>query len=217
MNIQLHTKNFTLYPALEEHARHKLEKLERYLPNISRVQAEISQQKGKNGPDVIRVQLTVYHQRGAVLRAEDKHRAEDADSAKIALNQAFDKMYRQIRRFKDKPRSKRMREVYGATPDELLQAEALPEEYNVPDVDELAEYEVIDATMNGHAADVTPNGLVRRRKEVVVTAMNEDEAIEQMELLGHTFFVFFNPDAAQMQVVYKREAGGYGLLEPRLA
>jgi len=52
---------------------------------------------------------------------------------------------------------------------------------------------------------------------VNVSAMNEDEAIEQMELLGHSFFMFFNADKNAVNVIYKRENGGYGLLEPELS
>ena len=46
--------------------------------------------------------------------------------------------------------------------------------------------------------------------------MHEEEAIEQMELLGHTFFMFFNPERNTVQVVYKRDNGGYGLLDPEI-
>ena len=44
--------------------------------------------------------------------------------------------------------------------------------------------------------------------------MDVDEAILQMELLDHTFFVFMNADTGRVAVVYKREDGQYGLLEP---
>ena len=205
MNVTLHTQNFQVSEALEDFATEKLQKLSRYLPNINSIEAEFTKQNSNKGPDVIRAQITVRHSRGAILRAEDKRPYENLDTAKIVLNGAIDKMHRRIRRFKEKPRSKRMREVYVASPDELTLAEELPDEADyVPDAD-------------AGAADVMPSGLVRRRKEVAVTAMNEDEAIAQMELLGHTFFIFFNPDANQMQVVYKRDDGGYGLLEPQLA
>ncbi|MCA9890041.1 MAG: sigma 54 modulation/S30EA ribosomal C-terminal domain-containing protein, partial [Anaerolineae bacterium] len=50
------------------------------------------------------------------------------------------------------------------------------------------------------------------RKNVPARAMNESEAIEQMELLGHTFFMFFNIDENAANVVYKRKNGGYGIL-----
>ena len=47
-------------------------------------------------------------------------------------------------------------------------------------------------------------------------AVTEEEAIEQMELLGHTFFIFFNQAAGTINVVYKRHAGGYGVLNPQV-
>jgi len=56
-----------------------------------------------------------------------------------------------------------------------------------------------------------------RIKRFSVTPMNEEEAIEQMELLGHDFFVFFNPSTQSMNVIYRRKDGNYGLLQPELA
>ena len=47
--------------------------------------------------------------------------------------------------------------------------------------------------------------------------MNEDEAVEQMELLGHDFFIFFNPTSNTPNIVYRRRGGDYGLLQPQLA
>lgn len=55
-----------------------------------------------------------------------------------------------------------------------------------------------------------------RTKRFRVTPMDADEAIEQMELLGHSFFVFYNVDEGQINVVYARRDGNYGLLQPEL-
>ena len=46
--------------------------------------------------------------------------------------------------------------------------------------------------------------------------MNPQEAVEQMELLDHDFFVFYNADAGQINVLYRREGASYGLLQPDL-
>jgi putative sigma-54 modulation protein len=46
--------------------------------------------------------------------------------------------------------------------------------------------------------------------------MNELEAVEQMELLGHTFFMFLNATTEQVNVLYRRSNGGYGILVPRM-
>jgi len=54
---------------------------------------------------------------------------------------------------------------------------------------------------------------VVRRKEVYLKPIDEEEAITQMELLGHSFFVFKNVDTNKINVVYKRNDGDYGIIE----
>ena len=55
---------------------------------------------------------------------------------------------------------------------------------------------------------------VVKRKHFSIKPMQLDEAILQMELLGHTFYMFLNAETEEVNVVYKRTACGYGLLEP---
>jgi putative sigma-54 modulation protein len=47
--------------------------------------------------------------------------------------------------------------------------------------------------------------------------MTEEEAVEQMELLGHDFFVFYNVNLGRLNVLYRRADENYGLLDPELA
>jgi putative sigma-54 modulation protein len=57
--------------------------------------------------------------------------------------------------------------------------------------------------------------LIGRRKKFIVLPMGEDEAVEQMRLLGHdNFFIFFNAEQNSIQVLYRRRNGTYGLIEP---
>jgi putative sigma-54 modulation protein len=53
-------------------------------------------------------------------------------------------------------------------------------------------------------------------KRFEVWPMDVQEAIEQMELLGHDFFLFYNADEAGINLVYRRTDGNYGLLQPQL-
>ncbi len=55
-----------------------------------------------------------------------------------------------------------------------------------------------------------------RVKRFEVWPMHEEEAIEQMELLGHDFFIFYNTEDGGLNVVYKRRDGNYGLLQPEM-
>lgn len=199
MEVIIRGNGLKVTEALESYAKKKLDRLDRYLPNISDVRVDLAHQHNKRGEDMVIAQITVRHQRGAILRSEEKA----AGDIHTAINAAVDKMYRRIQRFKGKRRRKG-RERFVATLEELSVAEAIPgvEEY-VEEYQEVPDAEAVE----------TP---IVRRKEIVVTTMNEAEAIEQMELLGHNFFVFFNDATGSINVLYRRAQGGYGVLVPRL-
>ncbi len=113
---------------------------------------------------------------------------ERADDLHAAFDAALDKMQRQIDRYKGKH--------YHGRGDGRSAAEVVEEEMPVDETGELLP-------------------LIARRKKFIVLPMNEDEAVEQMRLLGHdNFFVFFNAEQNSIQVLYKRRNGTYGLIEP---
>ena len=58
--------------------------------------------------------------------------------------------------------------------------------------------------------------IIRRKRYSNTTPMTEEEAINQMELIGHTFFLFFNADTKRYSIVYKRNDGYYGIVEPHM-
>lgn len=62
----------------------------------------------------------------------------------------------------------------------------------------------------------TPRQIVRS-KRFVVLPMDEEEAAEQMELLGHDFFLFLSASTGDLNIIYRRWDGNYGLIEPELA
>jgi len=61
-----------------------------------------------------------------------------------------------------------------------------------------------------------PAGKVVKVKRFTIKPMSVDEAVEQMELLRHDFFLFFNADVEEFRLVYRRADGDYGLIEPEL-
>ncbi|MDX2140123.1 MAG: ribosome-associated translation inhibitor RaiA [Chloroflexota bacterium] len=200
MNIEIQGRNLRITEKLEEHAKRKLGRLDRYLPNIANVYVEIERERTRQNKDVVSVQITVRHNRGAILRAEERGTEEDLPST---LNHAVDNMYRRIERFKGKSAPKgreRFVERYGATDEELEEAEEIPD----------AEISVLKPVVV--ADEYAPE--VARHKQVVLTPMTEHDAIEQMELLGHTFFIFFNQASQSVNVLYRRASGDYGVLVP---
>lgn len=114
---------------------------------------------------------------------------ERADDIHAAFDTSLDKIQRQIDRYKGKHYRGR---GDGRSAAEVTEAEELP-------VDETGE--------------LLP--LIGRRKKFIVLPMMEDEAVEQMRLLGHdNFFIFFNAEQNSIQILYRRRNGTYGLIEP---
>lgn len=112
---------------------------------------------------------------------------ERTDDIATAFDAAIDKMQRQLDRYKGKH--------YRGRGDGRSAAEVVP----VPE--EGLEEEV----------------LVARRKTFDLIPMNESEALEQMELLGHNnFFIFFNVETNSINVLYRRRDGTFGLIEPKV-
>lgn len=206
MQVNIRSQNINLPPNLEEFAQNKVGKLDRYLPNITDLSLELSRKNAKRGADLTIAQITLRHSRGAILRAEERISGDDQEAIKKAVNAACDKMFRQIERFKGRVKDRRRRsgkpaERYIATQEELDIAEEVPnyeaiaEEYNV-------------------AHDGEEGDDIVRRKALELSPMTEQEAIEQMELLGHKFFMFLNDQTGNVNVVYIRDGGGYGVLLP---
>ncbi|MFQ5826403.1 MAG: ribosome hibernation-promoting factor, HPF/YfiA family [Dehalococcoidia bacterium] len=65
-------------------------------------------------------------------------------------------------------------------------------------------------------AETAPPRHVAKEKRFVVKPMSLEEATEQMELLGHDFFLFLGTDSGRLRVIYRRRDGGYGLIEPEM-
>jgi len=72
-----------------------------------------------------------------------------------------------------------------------------------------------ETTVGDKAAKVVPQ--VVRVKQFAVKSMLVDEAAEQMELLGHDFFLFISSDTGSLKLIYRRKDGNYGVIEPVLA
>ena len=72
------------------------------------------------------------------------------------------------------------------------------------------DFKMIDLT---EIEDEEKEAKIIKRKTASVKPMDEEEAILQMELLGHQFYLFRNIDTSKEAVIYKRKNGGYGLIE----
>jgi putative sigma-54 modulation protein len=71
-----------------------------------------------------------------------------------------------------------------------------------------------NAEQGGPAMAPDETTQIVKTKQFAVKPMTPEEAVLQLELIGHDFFVFRDADSDQINVVYRRQAGGYGLIEP---
>lgn len=183
MDILIHGRNVEVTPRLRSYVERKVERLDRYMPNIAEIRVDLAEEKARLGKNQI-AQITVIHSRGTILRAEER-----TNDVFAAVDTVVDKMYRQIERFKGKKRRR-----------------------NEGPSDEFAGYETAVQLED----DEFEPGTVIRRKQFSIEPMHEEEAIEQMDLLGHDFFVFVNAATSGVNVMYRRRDGNYGLLEPEI-
>jgi len=189
LELQIKTHHMKLDDELREYIEKRVTKLDRINERITEAKFEMREQPHHN-PTVRYVgQFTIATSRG-ILRAEEKNAEPHA-----VVDLVTDKMARQIRRFHERKINRTKREALN-----LGQMAANHSDELIYDTDE--------------SEDV---GKIIRSKHFKVQPMDTDEAVEQMELLGHDFFVFFNLEAGQMNVLYRRNDGAFGVLEPELA
>jgi len=174
---------------IQEYVDKKVSKLDRYLPGIEEARVDLAYEKSARSANDRQVaQITVRGKR-FVLRAEER-----ADDIFAALDIALDKLQRRIERYKGKR--------YRGRGDGKSAAEVAAE----PAV-EVEEEETLEEAP-----------VIVRRKLFHLVPMDEAEAIEQMELLGHeNFFVFYNANTNGVNVLYRRREGGFGLIETEVA
>ncbi|HVB65914.1 MAG TPA: ribosome-associated translation inhibitor RaiA [Nitrolancea sp.] len=198
MDVQIKTKNIRLTDSLESYIQRKYQKLEKVDVRMLDAKLEIRSERKRTGGEHYVAQLTIAAN-DSILRAEEIN-----SDLHTAIDLAIDHMARQIRRFHDKRIFQRRR-----------QKQIARSEVEQPILADLA----VDVTAADSliAEDEEQVEALVRRKRFKLQPMDEDEAIEQMELLGHDFFVFYNPDEAQINVLYRRNDGQYGLILPELA
>jgi ribosomal subunit interface protein len=192
MEIVVRGRNVVIPEHYRQHVADKLVKLERYDHKIIRTDVELHHEKNprQNG-SCQHVEITC-RTRGPVVRsegcAEDFYKALDiaADRLERRFRQAADR--RRIHHGRRTPRS--VAEVTAALPDNALVA-TLPNDQ-----------------------DETPDGPGRivREKEHNAVPMSVDQALFEMELVGHDFYLFSDADTGRPSVVYRRHAYNYGLI-----
>jgi len=182
MDVIFHGKHLPLNQATQDYATQKVQRLSRYLPMVS--QATLDLKREGKGSERFVVQVTV-NANGTFLRAEER-----ASQLSAAIDAAVDALVHQAQRFKGRlyRSERRARATVRESPPRRT-VEAKP----------AGETEVL----LGHLVKI---------KRFALKPMTEEEAIEQMELLGHDFFLFQDVSRGGYALLYRRHDGDYGLI-----
>ena len=199
MDVVVTGRHCEISDRFREHAAEKLTKLEKHDHRIMRVHVEVDCEPNPRQHDhAVHVELTAYS-KGPVIRAE-----ASADDKMAALDLAMDKMAAQMRRAADRRRVHRGRR----TPVSVGQALAGVE----PTVTEAAPEDAVEERQVGPITVTGDGPLVVREKTHPASPMTLDQALYEMELVGHDFYLFVDKESERPSVVYRRRGYDYGVI-----
>jgi putative sigma-54 modulation protein len=183
MDVVFRGKNVKVSEPLRTAATEHLAKLDRYANGFARAEVDFSEERNPRIADNQRCEVLV-HVKGHLLKAH-----ASATEPFAALYAVCDKVEHQVKRLKDK-------RVARVHPRRIR-----TERVEVPFLDEEEDQE-----------EPQPARIVKT-KEFTIKPMSAEEALLQMDLLGHDFFLFTSSESGRAAVIYRRNDGNFGLIE----
>jgi ribosomal subunit interface protein len=201
MDIVLNSRHCELTDKFRSHVAEKLARLEKHDHRVIRVEVEVDKERNPRQADrAVRVELTAFT-KGTVVRAEAA-----AEDKLAALDLALDRMAAQMRRASDRRRVHRGRHTPTSVGKAL--ADVQP---NLNGTAPVAEDEE-EARQVGPITVLGDGPLVVRQKSHQAEPMTLDQALYEMELVGHDFFLFLDKESECPSVVYRRRGYDYGVI-----
>lgn len=184
LDFNIRGENVEVTPAIREYVEKKVEKLERYFSEGVDATAHVNLKVYSDKQTKVEITIPM---KNLTLRAEERH-----NDMYAAVDLIVDKLERQIRKYKTRVnRKSREREGVAAFFQSVEDNNNAQEQYTEDD----NEFDVV------------------RTKQFDLKPMDQEEAILQMNMLGHSFFIFTDAESDGTHIVYKRKDGKYGLIE----
>jgi ribosomal subunit interface protein len=202
VDVVVSSRHCEVSDRFREHVEEKLLRLEKHDHRIIRVDVLLEKEARPRDPErAVRVELTA-RSKGPIVRAE-----ACAEDKMAALDLALDKMAAQMRRAADRRKVHRGQHA----PESLGQAMArVPSD---PDADGALEGDAATGEHKVGPVTVTGDGpLVVREKAHAAAPMTLDQALYEMELVGHDFYLFVDKESEKPSVVYRRRGYDYGVI-----
>ena len=201
MDVVVSSRHCEVSERFREHVIDKLQRLEKHDHHIIRVDVLVELDKHPRQPErAIKVELTA-RSRGPIVRAE-----ASAEDKMAALDLALDKVAAQMRKAADRRKVHRGQHA----PESVAAAMARSSASNgvalaEPDV-AVSEHQVGPVTVDGEGP------LVVREKSHAATPIGLEQALYEMELVGHDFYLFVDKESERPSVVYRRRGYDYGVI-----
>jgi len=190
MKLLIHGRNLDVTPALREYTETKLERAIHHFDDLVK-EADVHLSVARN-PRVPQqtAEVTVFAN-GTVIRAQER-----SENLYASIDLVANKLARQLRRFKERHSDHGHRTTPTAANDVLLTESATE-----------------DSLLEGKEAQLPSPGV--RRKYFAMPAMSLEEARHQLEVIDHDFYLFRDKESGELQVIYHRNHGGFGVIQAR--
>lgn len=189
MKLVIQGKNIEITEAIREYVNQKIEKAVNHFQNMTTevdVHLSVARNPRINSKQI--AEVTIYAN-GAVIRAQ-----EGSEDLYASIDLVADKIQRQLRKYKEKLQHKK-------THDQPKTGIIVNEIPVAPD-------------LIGDRTPELPSDVVRM-KYFAMPPMTIEEALEQLQLVDHDFYMFRNSKTGEINVIYERNHGGYGVIQPR--
>lgn len=191
MKLVIQGKNIEVTDAIRDYVEQKISKAVSHFQHLTNeVDVHLSVARNPRISPKQSAEVTLYVN-GAVVRAE-----ESSENLYASIDLVANKISRQLRKYKEKRQDKN----HPATkPNDAFLRQT-------PASD-------VSAVLESREPEL-PSEVVRT-KYFAMPPMTVEEALEQLELVDHDFYMFLNADTGEINVIYERNHGGYGLIQPR--
>lgn len=189
MKLVIHGKNIEITDAIREYVHQKIEKAVSHFQNLTNeVDVHLSVARNPRISTTRQAAEVTIYANGSVIRAE-----ESSESLYSSIDLVADKIARQLRKYKEKRQDKK---------NYIQLKTSVPVE------------EPVVADLIGDRTPELPSEVVRT-KHFAMPAMAIAEALEQLQLVDHDFYMFRNAETGEINVIYERNHGGFGVIQPR--
>ncbi|MFB2917521.1 ribosome hibernation-promoting factor, HPF/YfiA family [Aerosakkonema funiforme] len=189
MKLVIHGKNIEITDAIREYVHQKIEKAASHFLNVTNeIDVHLSVARNPRVNSKQTAEVTIYAN-GAVIRAE-----EGSESLYASIDLVADKIARKLRKYKEKRLDKKTQAQRKTS--------------------EVVEQAPVAVDLIGDRTVELPTEVVRT-KYFAMPPMTIEEALEQLQLVDHDFYMFRNAETGEINVIYERNHGGYGVIQPR--